>query len=193
MYRQASSPTGFQMPRRLPPRMPRQQATRYFPTQLYTAINTILPQMDSAPRSARMQLHSLPPSLKTYFSSVSAISLTRVVSFKNAYCMLDILIAFLLQAPNFYAPTPPAPAGLAWWRYNPGVPPLPDPGSILGSNFSQYQWRYDSSYQAKSYTFSDLDRVSLTKCPRLRNCGTCLSISALGSLLRERSWPLFAA
>jgi len=63
------------------------------------------------------------------------------------------------QAPKFYAPTPPAPAGLQWWSYAAGVPPLPEPGSVLGSNYSDYAWRYDNSYSAQSYSFSQLDHV----------------------------------
>lgn len=69
----------------------------------------------------------------------------------------------MLQAPNFYAKTPPAPAGVEWWHYNPGVPPLPDPSSVLGSNYTGYGWRYNAKYSAQSYTFSQLDKVGLAK------------------------------
>lgn len=70
-----------------------------------------------------------------------------------------------MQAPNFFAKTPPAPAGVTWWKYNSGVPPLPDPTEVLGQNYSGYEWKYDSEYQAKSYTFSDLDKVSWLSLP----------------------------
>ena len=80
------------------------------------------------------------------------------------------------QAPSFYAPTPPAPAGLQWWTYNAGVPPLPDPGSVLGQDYSSYAWRYDASYSAQSYTFSQLDNVSCsTAC-----CRRFLSVTSFG-------------
>ena len=82
------------------------------------------------------------------------------------------------QAPSFYAPTPPAPAGLQWWKYNAGVPPLPDPGSVLGQNYSSYAWRYDASYSAESYTFSQLDNVSCSS-----TCCRCLSVTSFGSRL----------
>ena len=71
----------------------------------------------------------------------------------------------MFQAPNFYAKTPPAPAGVEWWHYNPGVPPLPDPSSVLGSNYTGYGWRYNAKYSAQSYTFSQLDKVSFGRAP----------------------------
>ena len=66
-----------------------------------------------------------------------------------------------LQTPKFYAPTPPAPAGLQWWNYAAGVPPLPEPASVLGQAYSSYGWKYDDQYSAQSYSFSQLDHVRL--------------------------------
>lgn len=66
---------------------------------------------------------------------------------------------FCMQHPEFYAKTPPAPAGVEWWKLNPGVPPLPDPFTALGPDFAGYAWRYDDKYSAQSYTFSQLDKV----------------------------------
>ena len=39
----------------------------------------------------------------------------------------------VLQAPDFYAPVPPAPPGLEWWRYRADVPPLPQPEQYFHS------------------------------------------------------------
>lgn len=38
-----------------------------------------------------------------------------------------------LQAPDFYAPVPPAPPGLEWWHYRGDVPPLPQPAEFFHS------------------------------------------------------------
>ena len=64
-----------------------------------------------------------------------------------------------VQVPQFYAPVPPAPAGLIWYQYAPGVPALPNVSSVLGSAYSRYTWIYDSSYSTSSFQFSDLDKV----------------------------------
>ena len=63
------------------------------------------------------------------------------------------------QVPKFYDDVPPAPEGLLWWKYAPGVPPLPTVASVLGSAFSSYQWRYDPDYTPNSFEFTNLDRV----------------------------------
>ena len=63
------------------------------------------------------------------------------------------------KVPKFYAPTPPAPEGLVWWEYAPGVPPLPTVSSVLGAAFGKYQWRYDPNFSPNSYTFTNLDKV----------------------------------
>ena len=39
----------------------------------------------------------------------------------------------ILQAPDFYAPVPPAPPGLEWWHYRSDVPPLPQPEEFFHS------------------------------------------------------------
>lgn len=44
----------------------------------------------------------------------------------------------LAQAPPFYNTSiAPAPPGLEWWEYLPGVPALPDPASLLGPAYSR--------------------------------------------------------
>ena len=63
------------------------------------------------------------------------------------------------QVPKFYDDVPPAPDGLLWWKYAPGVPPLPTVASVLGASFSSYQWRYDPDYKPNSFEFTNLDRV----------------------------------
>lgn len=83
-----------------------------------------------------------------------------------------------MQAPNFYAEVPPAPPGLEWWSYSPGVPPLPNPQDVLGPNYSTYYWRYNSDYSAQSYTFSQLDKVRLT----------LDLISCCGQVVAENLW-----
>lgn len=65
----------------------------------------------------------------------------------------------LLQAPNFYEPTPPAPPGLLWWRYKDNVPALPQPQAVLGPSYADYGWRYDADYQYTAYKFSNMDMV----------------------------------
>ena len=54
---------------------------------------------------------------------------------------------------------PPAPAGLIWYEYAPGVPVLPAVSSVLGAAYSRYTWIYDSNYATSSFQFSDLDKV----------------------------------
>lgn len=69
----------------------------------------------------------------------------------------------LVQTPDFYADTPPAPAGLTWWHYRDGVPPLPQPATYFGmSNWSNWGWQYDSDYTVPFYQFSNLDKVLLS-------------------------------
>lgn len=42
------------------------------------------------------------------------------------------------QPPDFYVRNlPPAPAGVEWWEYRPGVPLLPQPAEVLGANYSR--------------------------------------------------------
>jgi hypothetical protein len=67
-----------------------------------------------------------------------------------------------LQVPQFYAPVPPAPAGLVWYQYAPGVPVLPNVSSVLGASYSRYTWIYDSSYSTSSFQFTNLDKVRRT-------------------------------
>jgi hypothetical protein len=64
-----------------------------------------------------------------------------------------------VQVPKFYDAVPPAPEGLLWWKYAPGVPPLPTVASVLGASFSSYQWRYDPNFKPNSFEFTNLDRV----------------------------------
>ena len=64
-----------------------------------------------------------------------------------------------LQPPNFYDSTPPAPPGLEWWQYRADVPPLPDPGTLLGPEYAHYGWRYDKNYQTQNYKLSNMDLV----------------------------------
>jgi hypothetical protein len=59
------------------------------------------------------------------------------------------------ETPDFYVPSgdvPPAPPGLEWAQYAPGVPPLPPapPG---------YAWAYAEGQPLPEYEFSDLDKV----------------------------------
>ena len=81
----------------------------------------------------------------------------------NTYRSLLLLMSTrplcCVQIPQFYAPVPPAPAGLIWYEYAPGVPVLPNVSSVLGSAYSRYTWIYDSSYSTSSFQFSDLDKV----------------------------------
>ena len=73
--------------------------------------------------------------------------------------MTDVFV-FCLQTPDFYADTPPAPAGLTWWHYRPGVPPLPQPATYFGlSNWTDWGWQYDPDYSVPFYEFSNLDQV----------------------------------
>lgn len=66
-----------------------------------------------------------------------------------------------LQTPDMYADVPPAPPGLIWWEYLPGVPPLPDPATYFGlSNWTNWGWRYDPAYTVPFYQYTDLDQVS---------------------------------
>ncbi|KAK9811621.1 hypothetical protein WJX72_007134 [[Myrmecia] bisecta] len=69
----------------------------------------------------------------------------------------------IVAAPNFYQQVPPAPAGLQWWHYRPEVPPLPDPASYLHDpNYTTWGWRYDSSFIGTDYTFTNLDRSTMS-------------------------------
>ncbi|KAK9806417.1 hypothetical protein WJX73_004348 [Symbiochloris irregularis] len=70
-----------------------------------------------------------------------------------------------IKAPDFYEETPPAPPGIVWWRYNPDVPPAvyqETSRQTLGAQFAEYGWRYDSSFQTQSYTFSVLDHATMS-------------------------------
>lgn len=52
----------------------------------------------------------------------------------------------VLQPPGFYVNNlPPAPAGVEWWAYRPGVPLLPTPAEVLGANYSRCGWLRDLS------------------------------------------------
>ena len=65
-----------------------------------------------------------------------------------------------LQAPDFYDKNiPPAPAGLQWWKYKAGVPPLPDPVTFFNGSkeYENYGWKYDSHYSGNDYVFTNLD------------------------------------
>lgn len=62
------------------------------------------------------------------------------------------------QPPNFYDSTPPAPPGLEWWHYKPGVPPLSDPGTVNPA-FTGYQWRYNPDWRPIVYTFNNMDQA----------------------------------
>ncbi len=60
-----------------------------------------------------------------------------------------------------YADVPPAPPGLIWWEYRPGVPPLPQPGTYFGlSNWTNWGWRYDPDYAVPFYQYSNIDKAS---------------------------------
>ena len=53
-----------------------------------------------------------------------------------------------LQPPKIYEKVPPAPPGLNWWHYAPGVPPLPAPQDYFKSgNWSNWGWNYNDNYQ----------------------------------------------
>lgn len=42
------------------------------------------------------------------------------------------------QPPAFYQGNlPPAPAGLEWWEFRPGVPLLPTPAEALGPKYTR--------------------------------------------------------
>lgn len=64
------------------------------------------------------------------------------------------------SAPKMYKSSiPPAPPGLIWWEYlNDTVPPLPPAPPNMG-------WQYDDKYQLQSYTFSAIDKTSLSNVP----------------------------
>ena len=72
---------------------------------------------------------------------------------------LTVFLSRAPQIPQFYAPVPPAPAGLIWYKYAPGVPALPTVTSVLGSAYTGYTWIYDSNYASSSFQFSNLDKV----------------------------------
>ena len=70
-----------------------------------------------------------------------------------------------IKPPEMYNTSiPPAPPGLIWWQYLPGVPPLP-PVSSLGPGYERYGWRYDQNYQVIKYEFTDLDKTTMTNVP----------------------------
>ena len=53
-----------------------------------------------------------------------------------------------MQTPKIYENVPPAPAGLLWWHYAPGVPPLPNPEEYFhNSSWSRWGWRYNDQFQ----------------------------------------------
>ena len=59
-----------------------------------------------------------------------------------------LLHCFAVQVPKIYENVPPAPAGLLWWHYAPGVPPLPNPEEYYhNSSWSSWGWRYNDNYQ----------------------------------------------
>ncbi len=60
---------------------------------------------------------------------------------------------------------PPAPPGFLWWRYLPGVPPLPEPASLYGPAAEGVEWRYDPSYASVSYSFSEIDKTTMANIP----------------------------
>ncbi|KAL3134039.1 hypothetical protein ABBQ32_008471 [Trebouxia sp. C0010 RCD-2024] len=68
-----------------------------------------------------------------------------------------------LKTPDMYADVPPAPPGLIWWEYLPGVPPLPDPATYFGlSNWTNWGWQYDPEYVVPFYQYTDLDQTAMT-------------------------------
>ena len=92
----------------------------------------------------------------------------------------------VLQIPQFYAPVPPAPAGLIWYQYAPGVPALPTVSSVLGSAYSGYTWIYDSNYATSSFQFSNLDKVRRRRAERQ----PCRTSGFRGILLPQQSLML---
>ena len=73
-----------------------------------------------------------------------------------------------------YLDVPPAPPGLIWWKYRPGVPPLPQPAAYFGlANWTDWGWRYDPGYTAPFYKFTDLDKVSALPLPDPLNLDCC--------------------
>ena len=57
-------------------------------------------------------------------------------------------VPLLVQPPKIYEKVPPAPAGLLWWHYAPGVPPLPNPQEYYqNSSWSSWGWRYNDKFQ----------------------------------------------
>ncbi|KAK9919147.1 hypothetical protein WJX75_009706 [Coccomyxa subellipsoidea] len=67
-----------------------------------------------------------------------------------------------IKAPDFYASVPPAPPGLEWWHYRPGVPPLPHPSQYFhNETYKSWGWRYDQNFQVVDYTFSKLDLTTM--------------------------------
>jgi len=67
--------------------------------------------------------------------------------------------------PIYNESIPKPPPGLLWWQYLPGVPPLPDPVTALGTAYEGYGWRYDDSYTVTKYYFTDLDKTTMTNVP----------------------------
>lgn len=65
-----------------------------------------------------------------------------------------------VEAPDFYTSDgiPPAPPGLSWEKYAPGVPPL-------GPAPPGYVWYYSADNVPSDYTFTDLDKTTLSNIP----------------------------
>ena len=62
-----------------------------------------------------------------------------------------------VQPPKIYENVPPAPAGLLWWHYAPGVPPLPNPEEYYqNSSWSSWGWRYNEKFQQVSLQLMQL-------------------------------------
>ncbi|KAL0039508.1 hypothetical protein WJX77_000232 [Trebouxia sp. C0004] len=67
------------------------------------------------------------------------------------------------ETPDMYADVPPAPPGLIWWEYRPGVPPLSQPVTYFGlSNWTNWGWRYDPDYIVPFYQYSNIDKTAMT-------------------------------
>ncbi|DBA81315.1 TPA: hypothetical protein ACH3X2_006925 [Trebouxia sp. C0005] len=77
--------------------------------------------------------------------------------------MLSSKAAGPAQTPDMYADVPPAPPGLIWWEYRPGVPPLPQPVTYFGlSNWTNWGWRYNPDYAVPFYQYSNIDKTAMT-------------------------------
>ncbi|KAK9840790.1 hypothetical protein WJX81_004889 [Elliptochloris bilobata] len=69
-----------------------------------------------------------------------------------------------IKSPTFYDtdPSPPAPPGLKWFKYQDGVPTLPPITSVLGPTYRNFTWMYDQNFVIRSYSFSNLDMVTMS-------------------------------